>query len=224
MNSNVLHYGRALERTRLRVLVFSPELVTGGPNTVFARRYIRPLTESRAFTGVLVRGGEHPEAPGWFLRTFRAMADEPVGFEFMVREELSHLCMMLAESFAGQGAEPQRDSPDDGRVKRMLELIHAKFAEPLNLDDIARAAGVGERECERAFKRMLGMTPKQYIIKYRVTQAASLLASGPELSIAGIGRACGFSNASVFARTFRDYYSVSPREYRAEAQRASGKK
>ena len=224
VNSNVLHYGRALERTRLRVLVFSPELVTGGPNTVFARRYIRPLTESRAFTGVLVRGGEYPEAPGWFLRTFRAMADEPVGFEFMVREELSHLCMMLAESFAGQGAEPQRDSPDDGRVKRMLELIHAKFAEPLNLDDIARAAGVGERECERAFKRMLGMTPKQYIIKYRVTQAASLLASGPELSIAGIGRACGFSNASVFARTFRDYYSVSPREYRAEAQRASGKK
>ena len=62
-----------------------------------------PLTESRAFTGVLVRGGEHPEAPGWFLRTFRAMADEPAGFEFMVREELSHLCMMLAESFAGQG-------------------------------------------------------------------------------------------------------------------------
>ena len=83
---------------------------------------------------------------------------------------------------------------------------------------------MGERECERAFKRMLGMTPKQYIIKYRVTQAASLLAAGPERSIAEIGYACGFSNASVFARTFRDYYSVSPREYRAEAQRASGKK
>ena len=58
----------------------------------------------------------------------------------------------------------------------MLELIHAKFAEPLNLDDIARAAGVGERECERAFKRMLGMTPEA--VDNKVPRNAGRVAAG----------------------------------------------
>ena len=42
-------------------------LISGSEDTVFARRYIRPLVENRSFSGLLLRGGEHPEAASAFL-------------------------------------------------------------------------------------------------------------------------------------------------------------
>ena len=103
----------------------------------------------------------------------------------------------------------------------MLEHIHTHYPDDLPLGDIATAAGVGERECERVFRRLIGVTPKQYLIKYRVSRAAALLTERPELGISDVAEQCGFNCASVFSRTFREYCGVSPREYRAGA--ASGK-
>lgn len=214
INANVLHCYEAEEGGKVRSAVFGSELVTGGANTVFERRYLRPLMENRAFTGLLLHAGEFRQIHELMPRFFSVMASEPVGFEFTAREILSQLCLMLCERYADTTPRPMRRSPDADRVRDMLALIHERWAEPLELGDIARSANVGERECERAFKRLIGLTPKQYLIKYRTARAASLLSSRPDLSIAEVAARCGFNSPSVFARTFRDYYSVTPREYR----------
>ena len=219
VNSNVLHGGRALENSELRSLVFNAELVSGGMNTVFARRYIRPLTANRGFTGVLLRASEYPEAAGAFQRAARAIAGEEPGYEFTVREALSRLCLILSERFAAAGVDAEGQDADNERVKLMLSYINENFASPISLAGIARSAQVSARECERAFKRLLSMTPKQYVIRYRADQAANLLQSRPDKSVADIALECGFNSSSAFARSFRDYYGLSPREYRAAAKK-----
>ena len=116
--------------------------------------------------------------------------------------------------YADTVVRPARRNLDTERVQNMIAYIHEHFAENVTLADIAASAAVGERECERAFKRLIGVTPKQYVVKYRVSQAASMLFTRPDLSIGRVGLECGFNSGTVFSRTFRDYYNITPREYR----------
>lgn len=218
VNSNVLHYIGALKSSATCSVVFSPELL-GGAGTVFARKYIHPLTANRAFTGLLIRAAEHPETFNELRRVFDAMSEEPSGYEFTVRENLSRICLYLFKRFSDSTEPTAKRNPDNERVQRMLEYIHTHYPDDLPLNAIASAANVGERECERVFRRLIGVTPKQYLIKYRVSRAAELLTECPELGISDVAAACGFNCPSVFSRTFREYCGLSPREYRAGSVR-----
>ena len=102
---------------------------------------------------------------------------------------------------------------DAERLRHMLELIQKEFAEPLHLSQIARAANIGERECLRCFQRTIGISPLQYLLRYRVSQAALLLRE-TTLPVAEIGMRCGFDSPSHFAQTFRKYFSITPSAYR----------
>ena len=219
INRNVLHSYEAEEGGRALSVVFSSEFVSGGANTVFEQRYMRPMMENRAFTGVLLRAEEHPGVIDSLQRFFTAMAEEPEGYEFTAREGLSRLCLCLAEMYADTVVRPARRNLDTERVQNMIAYIHEHFAENVTLADIAASAAVGERECERAFKRLIGLTPKQYLIKYRAAHAAELLVSRPGLSVSEIAGECGFGSAAAFARSFRAVYGLSPRSYRSKRGR-----
>lgn len=215
VNANMLHCTRPVEDSRLSVMVFRPELVSGAEDMVFARRYIRPLVENRSFSGLLLRGGEYPEAASTFIEAFRAMEDERPGYEFKVRDCLSKLCMMMAKRFVGSSESSGRVEQDSSYLKLMLEYIHKNINLPIRLRDIAAAAKLGERKCERIFIRQLGLTPRQYVTKHRLTQAAAMLLARADMNIQDVAAACGFTGSTVFSRAFSDYYGFPPREYRA---------
>lgn len=92
-------------------------------------------------------------------------------------------------------------------------MIQSRYAEPLKLCDIAQAANIGERECLRCFHRTLGISPMQYLIRYRLSKGALLLINTNK-SIAEISTRCGFDSPSNFSLTFKRKYQCSPREYR----------
>ena len=99
----------------------------------------------------------------------------------------------------------------------MLQYIQDFYAEPIPLTKIANAAGLSERECLRCFHRMIGGTPIQYLLKYRLMQSAAMLHAAPTACIAEISAACGFDNPSYFSKQFRRFYQCTPREYRNAA-------
>lgn len=76
---------------------------------------------------------------------------------------------------------------------------------------------LSERECLRCFHRMIGDTPIQYLLKYRLMQSAAMLHAAPTACIAEISAACGFDNPSYFSKQFRRFYQCTPREYRNAA-------
>ena len=59
----------------------------------------------------------------------------------------------------------------------------------------------------------MAMTPQQYLIRYRMTKAASMLQTS-RISIAEIGIAVGYENQLHFSRAFKSVFDVSPSEYR----------
>lgn len=218
INSGVPHAASAMGECGLRSLVFSPALICGSDDSVFARKYMRPLAACKAFSGVLL---EEECVSRWFAAAHDALAQDAPGFEFTVRENLSRICLRLCERFAGQIDErASAMDRDDLRVKKMLGCIHENFADNLSLRDVAGAAGISERECLRCFERTIRLSPFQYLLKYRVMRGAETLLTDPASSVSEAASRCGFDSPSNFARIFKRFYHCTPREYR----RANGRR
>lgn len=214
INSNILHFCRAREEAVLASFVFSGELLSGEEKSVFARRYILPLTRCRGFKGILIDGTDRPDLICDFENAMEAMKTEGFGYEFKVRELLSHFLLYAAELFRDnfdRAGESEND--DDIRIHLLLKFIDQHYSEPIGLRDIAAAAGISGRECQRLFQRMIRTSPVQYLMKYRIEKGAGMLTEG-RAAIADIASRCGIDSPSNFSYLFRRYYYCTPQEYR----------
>lgn len=216
INSGVLHSASATSPCELRSMVFSPLLLTGSKDSVYATRYLTPLTECRAFRAAVLDRTENDREIAGFALAFDALSRDAPGFEFTVREKLSALCYALYARFADSiAADASPANRDDLRIQKMLEWIHQGYLGDMTLAEIARAADVGQRECLRCFSRTIGLSPMQYLLKYRVMRGAERLLQRPGDSIAEIAAGCGFDSPSYFSKMFKRYYNRTPKEYRA---------
>lgn len=217
INSNIPHYAAPDSECELQSLVFSPWLITGNRDSVFAKKYMIPLMTQASFRGFLIKAGDCDPAINDFVCAFEALAEDRPGFEFTVREKLSCLCFYLYQQFEKEIAvEISGMSLDSLRIKRMLDYLHHNFSGNISLSDIAGAANIGERECLRCFQRTIQLSPMQYLLKYRIMRGAELLLKNPTDSISEIAVLCGFDSPSNFAKMFKRFYNYTPRDYRKE--------
>lgn len=218
INTNILHYAAALPYCELQSLVCSPLLLSGNSSFAFSKKYLQPLLSCPAFTCTLFPASDSHLA-SYFQTAFDALRLDLFGYEFIVREQLSHIILDLFLLFEKQISLPrQAISTDTLRLEQMLEYIHTHYGEPITLSDISGTCGIGKRECLRCFKRTIGDSPIQYLLKYRLMQSASMLAANPSANIAEISSACGFDYPSYFSKQFKRFYKCSPKEYRVSAQ------
>jgi len=92
--------------------------------------------------------------------------------------------------------------------------------EPIDLDDAASVVGLSPFHFLRLFKRVLGVTPHQYLVRSRLRHAARLLSEGKQ-SITEIAFDIGFGDLSNFVRSFHRAAGVSPRDFRRAAGNAA---
>ena len=102
-------------------------------------------------------------------------------------------------------------------VVKALRYIQAHALEPVSVDAIARAVGMAKRTLERAFRRELGRTPRQELIRIRVRRAHDLLMQ-TDWSVSRIAKRCGYSSTMHFVTHFRREYRLSPEIGRASCR------
>jgi transcriptional regulator GlxA family with amidase domain len=93
-------------------------------------------------------------------------------------------------------------------VHRAQDHIEARFAEPLPLEDIARACGVSQRTLTRCFAAATGLTPLRYQQELRIERAGHLIGHGTAIEAAA--RAVGFSDARMLRRLRARDATLSP--------------
>ena len=103
------------------------------------------------------------------------------------------------------------------RSSAPLDLIEARYSEPLSVGTIAGAVCMSQYHFLRVFHAVAGVTPHQYLLRTRLRRAAVALAASEE-PIAGIAFAHGFGDLSTFVTTFGRVFGRSPRAYRQTAQ------
>ena len=92
--------------------------------------------------------------------------------------------------------------------------MERNFTEKISVEEIAGIAGMSVRHFQRQFKNTYLITPQDYITSLRMHKAMTLLTRTSD-SITGIALDCGYQDSSLFARRFRSYTGVSPKEYRS---------
>lgn len=108
-------------------------------------------------------------------------------------------------------------SPGDReRIQNALHFLEAHYAEPVSLDMIAQAASLSRSECCRCFKRALGVTPFEYLQRYRIHMALCKLQNEDDdaETISGLSAAVGFNSSSYFNKTFKQLMHCTPMEYK----------
>jgi AraC-like DNA-binding protein len=98
-------------------------------------------------------------------------------------------------------------------LRRARDLIDARYAESLDLDAMAAAAGFSRYHFAREFRAVFGETPGAYLSRRRVERAKDLLA-GANLTVTEICMLVGFASLGSFSRRFSELVGCSPTEYR----------
>src|SRR4051794_32278627 len=104
-------------------------------------------------------------------------------------------------------------APPARHLLRAKDLADARYAETLDVDDLARAAGLSRAHFSREFRRTFGESPHAYLLTRRLERAASLLRS-TDHSVAEICFSVGLQSVGSFTTSFTRTYGMSPTAYR----------
>lgn len=112
-----------------------------------------------------------------------------------------------------------RREPPSLRVKKALEWLVAHHAQDVARWRLARDLSVSEDHLAREFRRELGLSPWDFLSRYRILRAQRALAVGNR-SLAEVGRDVGYHDFSYFCRVFRRIAGTSPQKFRQAAKGA----
>ena len=101
-------------------------------------------------------------------------------------------------------------------IMRVHEYINAHYREQITVADLAQRFFMDKNTMTRQFKRIIGMTPGDYIRRKRLENAGALIRQGYALQHAGY--ASGFTDYSAFFRAFRKHYGFSPSDLAVSAR------
>src|SRR5215470_17211741 len=110
--------------------------------------------------------------------------------------------------------------PPARHLLRAKDLADARYFEHLDVDDMARAAGLSRAHFSREFRRAFGEPPHAYLLTRRLERAAALLRT-TDRSVAEICFAVGLRSVGSFTSSFTRTFGLSPTVYRGTFPPAS---
>ncbi len=192
---------------------------TDGPETMVwcgflgtAKTSTHPLIEALPPLLTLdVTGGEAQ----WLDSSMRFLAEQRPSPEMVAR---------LAELFLAQAIREyvQQLPPSskgwlrgltDPAVSKALSIIHSRFAEELDVESLARDAGVSRTVLGERFAELIGEPPMRYCASWRMRVAANMLRDGKQ-NTANVAYSVGFNSEAAFNRAFKREFGEPPATWR----------
>lgn len=109
---------------------------------------------------------------------------------------------------------------DLARLRRVRDRIDREYAQPLDVDALARDAHMSAGHFSRQFRLAYGESPYSYLMTRRVERAMALLRRG-DLTVTEVCFAVGCSSLGTFSTRFTELVGVPPSTYRRQAGRAT---
>jgi len=105
---------------------------------------------------------------------------------------------------------------DLARLRRVRDRIDRDYAQPLDVEALARGVHMSAGHLSRAFRRAYGESPYSYLMTRRIERAMALLCRG-DLSVTEVCFAVGCSSLGTFSTRFTELVGVPPSSYRRHA-------
>lgn len=144
-----------------------------------------------------------------------ALSSRATGSEVMYESLARVFLVKLLQGYGEQRHEPLDFSRGftASHYKRVLDYIEAHLGEPIAIEDLAGVAGMSPAHFSRLFKEVIGDSPYQFVMNYRVEQAKKML-TDQSRPLAGIALACGFADQPHFGRIFKRLTGLTPGDFR----------
>lgn len=128
------------------------------------------------------------------------------------------LAVHLVRQYASSSAPCRSRPPTPGtmtarQVKQVREFIQLHLGEALSLETIAQQIGFSPYHFARLFRRTMGVTLHQFVLRQRIEQAQWLLRE-TEVPLVQVALACGFADQSHLNLVFQQHLGCTPRAYR----------
>ncbi|MEM7731055.1 MAG: AraC family transcriptional regulator [Pseudomonadota bacterium] len=104
--------------------------------------------------------------------------------------------------------------------RRVLAHVRANLDRTIAVEDLAREVGMSPSSFARTFKEVIGRTPMQFVLSYRIEQALGMM-DGAATPLGEVALACGFADQAHFSRSFKKLMGVTPSAYLATGQLAA---
>jgi AraC-like DNA-binding protein len=114
----------------------------------------------------------------------------------------------------GEPAAAQRVS-DLARLRRVRDRIDREYAQPLDVEALARGAHMSAGHLSREFRRAYGESPYSYLMTRRIERAMALLRRG-DLSVTEVCFEVGCSSLGTFSTRFTELVGMPPSTYREQ--------
>lgn len=101
-------------------------------------------------------------------------------------------------------------------IKKSLHYVETNYAGRLTISEMAKNVGLNKNYFSTFFRENIGMTPQQYIIKFRINKACELM-ENKGLSIGDISRSVGYEDTLGFSKIFKKEKGMSPKKYRSQS-------
>jgi AraC-like DNA-binding protein len=122
---------------------------------------------------------------------------------------------LVAAAFASPDAPSRRSALSDPQLRRSIEYIEARCAEPIRLQELASVSGLSETYFSHAFKAATGMPPHRWQLQARVRRAKAML-SRSAAPLTEVAVATGFSDQPHFTRVFKALTGTTPSAWRGK--------
>lgn len=105
------------------------------------------------------------------------------------------------------------EASDNSYIQRAINIIEKQYSKDLSVASIADQLAIDRSYFSNLFRNQLGITPKQYILTYRMGKALTLL-KRDKYSVAVVAASVGYNDPFSFSRSFKNFYGVPPQKYK----------
>ncbi len=215
VNGNIIHGIKQLSGDvpdAMPNIVFSGTLIAPETSAIY-QKYIQPLVQCDFLPFIVFRDNDHShkEINGLIKDTYKQMDEKKACYELAVQRNLNRIIEYISCNFSvlPKVQATRIEINNQVRLQKMLTYIYENYADSVTLEDISKAANISRSEAGRCFRKYMGCSPIEALIRYRLQIAHGFL-DEKTLSLQEISFACGFHSVNYFSRQFKKVYGYTP--------------
>lgn len=218
-NSNVLHQIKPYnDDCKMISIMFDDSIISGSEQSLIGKKYVDTVIKSKNLNFIILKRdiSWQKYILEYIEKTYAVYNNKEYAYELEVVNNINQIWLNLIRNLKDKIEKSNNKiSQDEERVKSAINYIKYNYNHEISLNDIAQSCNISKSECCRSFKRILKVTPFEYVMEYRVLKATEYLYNTDE-SISNICMNVGFNGISYFGKVFKKYMNCTPSQYKSK--------
>ena len=214
INSKILHRFHSLDGAIIPNFLCMPCFISPEDSLIYSK-YIQPVISSsltfQVFYKEIVWQAEILEIIKKIISVQDQKNVRELATSALMQEIWLNLCKHV--NIKNEDNYSYASASSQARLQLIMQYIQQNYRSNISLDNIADYAMLSKSTVLNYFRKYLHTTPINYLINYRLNEAAVLLRK-TEKKIITVSNETGFNNVDYFCKLFKKHYHLTPTEYR----------